>query len=146
VTDAVKVMIDEARAWIGTPFVHQGRTKGRAVDCLGLMIAVAKAAGFADNDFDEHRYGPCPISKNMGAGIAEHMNRLPAKDARPGDWLWITYGIEPTHLAMLTEQGTIIHARPASGKGTSRVVEHRLTPQYRAKARAAWRFKALRRG
>ena len=34
-------VVKEARTWIGTPFVHQGRTKGLACDCLGLMIGVA---------------------------------------------------------------------------------------------------------
>ena len=51
-SNKIQTMIDEAREWIGTPFVHQGRTKGQACDCLGLVIAVAKAAGYSDVNFD----------------------------------------------------------------------------------------------
>ncbi|MBK8745664.1 MAG: peptidase P60, partial [Propionivibrio sp.] len=34
-----------ARACIGTPFVHQGRIPGLALDCAGLVVAVAQAIG-----------------------------------------------------------------------------------------------------
>jgi len=34
-----------ARACLGTPFLHQGRIPGVALDCAGLVVAVAQAIG-----------------------------------------------------------------------------------------------------
>ena len=141
--DDIQTMIDEARKWIGTPFVHQGRTKGQACDCLGLVIAVAKAAGYSDVNFDvTGRYGQTVIPKNMAAGMSKYMDKLPVEDAKPGDWYWIAYdGRDPTHLAMLTERGTIIHARPSKGLKSNRVAEQRFNDQLVSRARCVWRMK-----
>ena len=35
-----EVIMTEVREWIGTPYQHQGRAKGFACDCLGLVIGV----------------------------------------------------------------------------------------------------------
>lgn len=139
-------VVKEARTWIGTPFAHQGRTKGRACDCLGLMIGVAKAVGYTPQDYDERRYGPFPISGNMGAGIEVYCDKLTVEHRIPGDWLWIAYGRDPTHLALITNVGTIIHAQPAMGKAGSRVVEMRLTNVYIGLARYVFRFRGMKYG
>jgi len=34
---------EEARSWVNTPFRHQGRIKGRAVDCANFIYLVALA-------------------------------------------------------------------------------------------------------
>jgi NlpC/P60 family putative phage cell wall peptidase len=31
------LIVARARAWIGTPYVHQGAAKGQGTDCLGLV-------------------------------------------------------------------------------------------------------------
>ena len=33
-------MVAEARAWIGTPYVHQASVRGGGTDCLGLLRGV----------------------------------------------------------------------------------------------------------
>ncbi len=33
-------VVEEARAWIGTPYRHQAATKGAGCDCLGLLRGV----------------------------------------------------------------------------------------------------------
>lgn len=33
-------VITEARAWLGTPYLHQGTHKGKGCDCLGLIRGV----------------------------------------------------------------------------------------------------------
>jgi NlpC/P60 family putative phage cell wall peptidase len=35
--------VDEARRWLGTPYVHQASTKGAGTDCLGLLRGVWRA-------------------------------------------------------------------------------------------------------
>lgn len=36
-------IVSEARAWIGTPYVHQQAAKGAGCDCLGLVRGVWRA-------------------------------------------------------------------------------------------------------
>jgi len=34
------LILAEARDWIGTPYLHQGSTKGAGTDCLGLLRGI----------------------------------------------------------------------------------------------------------
>lgn len=36
-------IVDEARKWLGTPYVHQASVKGAGADCLGLLRGVWRA-------------------------------------------------------------------------------------------------------
>lgn len=38
--DVRKLIVEEARKWIGTPYVHQATTRGAGTDCLGLIRGV----------------------------------------------------------------------------------------------------------
>ncbi len=38
-------IVSEARSWIGTPYLHQGRAKGAGVDCAMLLLEVYERAG-----------------------------------------------------------------------------------------------------
>ena len=42
---ARQAIIAEARSWIGTPYLHQGRVKGVGVDCAMLLLEVYERAG-----------------------------------------------------------------------------------------------------
>ena len=46
-----------ARGWIGTPYVHQHRTRGHAVDCVGLIIGAGLEAGVLPT-WTEERWAP----------------------------------------------------------------------------------------
>lgn len=48
-TFTAKDVVEEARTWIGTPNVHQQRTKGVATDCIGFLHGLY-----------EHFVGPFP--------------------------------------------------------------------------------------
>jgi len=39
----VSAVVAEARAWIGTPYVHQASVQGAGCDCLGLVRGVWRA-------------------------------------------------------------------------------------------------------
>lgn len=39
-TPRQKQIVAEARAWIGTPYVHQASTHGAGTDCLGLLRGI----------------------------------------------------------------------------------------------------------
>jgi len=45
-------VVAQARAWIGTPYVHQASCRGAGADCLGLLRGVWRAVAGAE---------PCPV-------------------------------------------------------------------------------------
>jgi cell wall-associated NlpC family hydrolase len=51
-------IVAAARSWLGTPWRHQGRLKGIAVDCGGLIIGVGRELRLLD--FGTRAYGRIP--------------------------------------------------------------------------------------
>ena len=49
-------IVAEARTWLDTPYLHQGRRKGHGVDCLGLVIGFDGQAIVVEW-FDSHSVG-----------------------------------------------------------------------------------------
>jgi len=43
-------IVNEVRTWLDTPFQHQGRLKGVACDCIGLIVGVNKKFNITDYD------------------------------------------------------------------------------------------------
>jgi len=42
-------IVAEARSWIGTPYLHQGRIKGVGVDCAMLLLEVYERVGLVSH-------------------------------------------------------------------------------------------------
>ena len=123
--------VQEARAHIGTPFVHHGRT-AHGLDCLGLVLRCAAACGMA---WPDRRYRIDPT----GEGLSEELADLfgpPVDDMRPGDLLLIQWPRqpEPMHLA-ISAGDTMIHAM--SGVG---VCEHGIDDQWQRRIRGVYRW------
>ena len=64
-------VIAAARAWLGTPWRHQGRLKGVAVDCGGLILGVGKEQGLLD--FDTRAYGRIPDGQQLRTLCEQHL-------------------------------------------------------------------------
>lgn len=126
-------VIAEARAWAGTRWHHQGRSRA-GVDCVGLVIKVAHALGLSAFDIADYARQPDPAM--MRALLAEHME--PIAKPEPGDVLLMRFEKEPQHVAIMTDRG-IIHAYAQARK----VVEHRLDSLWRGRIVGAYRFKGL---
>lgn len=118
-------IVAEARTWVGTPWVHQHREKGIAVDCVGLVIGVAKALGLLAPDFDVTGYGRAPDGTLL-ARCAEHLRPLGRDEMRPGDVLVLATSQEPQHMGIVGDYRhgglSLIHA----ASHQRRVIEHRL--------------------
>lgn len=112
-------VVAEARTWLGTPYVHQGRVKGEAADCAGVILGVAHALGLTD--FEHLAYDRVPDGSLLSVCEAQMTRILPAH-ARGGDVLVFKFEHWPTHLAFLTEPGVVLHAYMPR----RRVVEHRM--------------------
>jgi len=144
----VKDVIKEARTWIDTPFHHQGRIKGRGADCVGLIIGVAHALNLTDWDYQTYNRDPLPgMMKQL---LDEQMITVDPKEMKPGDILYLRFSL-PQHLALLTEDDTIIHineriAPRKREEQMGRCVEHRLSNMWRQRIVGVYRYKGLSDG
>lgn len=123
-------VVAEARACVGTPFVHQGRLPGVGVDCAGVVICVARRLGLTDYDFRGYR--PQPDGHTLAAQCAGQMRALGAGEpARAGDVALLRFLQLPQHLAIVSEvdaagqPARIVHAYQPLGRCVEHVVDAR---------------------
>jgi NlpC/P60 family putative phage cell wall peptidase len=137
-------IVSEARRWRGTPFQHQGRLRGVGVDCVGLVLCVARDLGLGDWCEDYNAYSSQPVSD---AVLTECRRRLLEKTVSmtlPGDVLCFRLPRFGTHVGIVTGcMGFpgIVHAY--SG-GPGRVVEHFVDAKWRRRIAAAFAFPGLK--
>lgn len=132
--------IEALRSELGTPWKHQGRLSGVALDCAGLVVVSARACGMEVPDRLDYERRP-DTAVLMGVIEDSGLYLTPVNALQEGDLLVMKYDRNPQHLAVVTriEQGRppkIIHASAASRK----TVEHYLTDDWRAILVHAWRF------
>lgn len=129
-----------ARETIGTPYQHQGRINGVALDCAGVPAYVGRRLGLAFTD--RTQYGRQPVPAEMRAALDANLLRVQKDAMQPGDVAWIRFDSEPQHLAIVGDYPlggcSLIHAY--NGGGLMRVVEHRLDENWLARIVACWRY------
>jgi cell wall-associated NlpC family hydrolase len=137
-------LIAAARREIGTPFHHRGRAPGHALDCIGLIVVAARAAGLEIEDVCAYDADPTGIFMYEAArrGVAVMLGTPNA--LKPGDVLLIQFANEPHHVALIsavhpTDPPTMIH----SWAGVGKVVEHHLDLQWNRRILGARRFREL---
>lgn len=131
-------VITAARAYLGVPFRHQGRTPPLALDCAGLFVQVCRDLGLPV--IDEQGYGRNPWKGLLEQCIGRQpfLCRAPREQMQAGDILLMRFTVEPQHIAIHAGD-TMIHAYEHSG----RVVEHRLADVWRARIVHVYRFEGL---
>lgn len=122
-----------ARSWVGVPYRHQGRSRA-GVDCVGLLMVVARELGLSDYEFGTYRRLPDP--RVLLGELAAQLERVAVADARAGDVWLMAWHADPQHLAIVADRGRIIHAysQPRA------VVEHIADAQWRERVRGAYAF------
>lgn len=110
-----------ARNWVGTPYLHQGRTR-YGVDCLGLVLVVAHELGLSD--YDTTGYTGHSGGKKMRDELRKRLDVIDIDRAKPGDVLHMAAGRDPIHMAIISSVNPtyIIHATSDRKK----VIEQRL--------------------
>lgn len=127
-------VIASARRCIGTRFRHLGRAPGKALDCAGLAVAVAKDLGIDVDDRDA--YGKAPAS-----GLFEAMLDIQPGLVRvfrqpvAGDLMLMRFTGDPQHLAVCAG-GTMIHAWHTARK----VCEHDFSEEWAARVVRVYAF------
>lgn len=130
-------VLAEARRWLGTPFHHQGRLIGVGVDCVGLVVGVARALGIGVED--RCGYARLPDGASLAAELQRQLRPLPLGRAAPGDVLLLRIRRQPQHVGFLGEAATLIHAY----SGADRVVETPLTGWWWQRVLTAYRFPGI---
>lgn len=120
--------VAEARAMLGVAWRHQGREPW-AVDCLGLIVLAARAAGREVHD--RSGYPRDPRREGMRAELLRQCGE-------PGEWVHGGIALmkwpgatEPSHVGVLATDGDhwrLIHSYSSPGC----VVEHRVDAHWRS--------------
>ena len=135
-------IVAEARAWIGTPYLHQASLKGVGCDCLGLLRGVWRAV------VGEEPEAPAPYTPDWAeAGRRDtlveaarrHLVEVESRDIRPGDILLFRWrdGLPAKHCAIATAPDRMIHAHDGAA-----VCEVTLAPWWRRHLAGVFRFPA----
>ena len=136
-------VVDEARTWLGTPYVHQASVKGAGTDCLGLLRGVwralvgrePEAVPVYSMDWSEPQG-----EERMWAAARRHLVEKSIADLTAGDVLLFRMrdsGVAK-HLGIVSGAGDVprfIHAY--SGYG---VVENTLSEPWRRRVVACFEF------
>lgn len=128
-------IVAAGRALLGTPFQHQGRTPGVAMDCGGVIVHLAKMMGI---EYDMQGYSRRPDGNKLIDVVDGALVRIPKDAYQPGDVICIRFMRDPQHLALVTDYG-MLHAWQRV-KTPAKVVEHLITDEWRKRIVAAWQF------
>lgn len=133
-----------ARTYIGTPFQHQGRIKGRAMDCVGLVLCVGKELGLSVPDYPLN-YDPEPTDDTVLRECKKYLREILVEQMQPGDVACMDVGgrvVMPSHTCIISPLAPgvgIIHAYNWIGK----VCEHTLDKAWRDRIVAVFQFPGL---
>ncbi len=136
-------VVEAARAWVGTPYVHQQSTKGAGCDCLGLLRGVWRELYGAEpevipaytRDWSEPQG-----DEQLWRAAARHLRAKSAFEAEIGDVLLFRMrdGSVAKHLGIEAEAmgvPSFIHAYSEHG-----VVESPLSLPWRRRIVARFEF------
>ncbi len=129
-----------ARSYIDTPYHHQGRVKGQGVDCVGLLVCIAREVGLVGPNWDVTGYSRIPDGVLLMRHLSANLNQVPYEAMRPGDFICVAFQKHPQHVGVVGDYRhgglSIIHAHNPSGK----VVETRLMFTTSMRFVSAFRF------
>jgi cell wall-associated NlpC family hydrolase len=130
-------IVEEARSYLGTKWVHQGRTRN-GIDCAGLVVCVGNNLGliaYDRNDYQRYPDGSAFLHFfTEGGGLQK-----PVLSAKAGDIMVLREGAYPCHTSIVSEkrgQLYIIHSFIVR----KQVVEEPLTGAWLAKRVACFQY------
>lgn len=138
--DRRAAIVAEARAWIGTPYLHRASCRGHGSDCLGLVRGVWRAVIGAEPQ-GLPPYAPdwaeATKAEQMADAAARHMRAVPPESILPGDVLLFRWraGFPAKHAAILVAPERMVHAHDGAA-----VAEVCLAPWWRRRLAFAFAF------
>ena len=104
-------LIEEAYTWMGTPYKYAGLSKGKGVDCSGMVMRVYEDVAGRK------------LPRNS-ARQAEWCETIDAKDIEMGDLVFFATGKDPdrvSHVGMIVDDDSFIHASSSKGVVVSKL-------------------------
>ena len=136
-----QMVVAEARSYLGTPFHDQARVKGVGIDCLGLLVGIAKTFKFADYDTTDYHI---PNPKVMKQKLDEYLDPVPPSSIQVADVLYLRSERSPQHLAVVVEihpELRIVHA--FNWPKVMKVVETNAGEYWMRRLAGAYRFRGV---
>jgi hypothetical protein len=137
-------IINEAMEWLGTPFVHQDRTKGQGVDCVNFIAALAIATGAVPDVEFERDYRMHENGETMVRLFRSYLNPIDWRDALPADVFVVRYNADHWHCMLVKEREegletnyTVIEA------GRECVCMHRIDLAIKRRIHSCYRLKNI---
>lgn len=134
-------IVDEARRWLGTPFRHQGRVLGEAVDCGGIIVMVARRFGLDQGYSDPVGYPAQPHTDFVERLLDQYAVSIRPADRQPADIATFAFAGKIHHVGILTDRNNVLHAWNR-GPG-SVVVETGLAGPFLRAMRRCYKFRGL---
>ena len=131
-------IVEAARVYLGVAWVDKARTKW-AVDCIGLIIMVARDLGMVEADFDFTGYG-LQANRTIAAEFRRRMAEINKIKAGPGDVVLIRDGTLPRHCGILSTKNGEPHMIHAYSRVTVRRVLEEPMAGWRGSVTHAFRF------
>lgn len=138
------VIVNAARAWIGTPYVHQASAKGAGTDCLGLVRGIWREF-YGQEPVQMPAYTPdwgeAGDEELLMSGAGQFLQASAQEEA--GDVLIFRMrsGAIAKHMGILAQTGaeaSFVHAYDRHG-----VVESPLSEPWRSRIAGRFRFPPL---
>jgi len=137
---AAIAIVAEARSWLGTPYRHQGRSKGVGCDCLGLVLGVWREIYGAEPE------PPGPYAPDWAeaggqdlllSAARRHCFEKAANELSSGDLILFRWRqhLPAKHAGILVGPDRFIHAYQGSA-----VVISTLVPQWRRRIAGVFAF------
>jgi NlpC/P60 family putative phage cell wall peptidase len=130
-----------AEDWIGTPYRHQGATRGVGCDCIGLIRGIWRTL-YGHEPEPVPPYGPDWAERSGEERLLQAAIRLcgaplPLVMAEPGDLLLFRWrpGCAAKHVGILAGEQHFIHAYEQAG-----VIRSPLVPAWRRRIAAVHRL------
>ena len=131
---AASKIVSLARECLGTPYEHQGRQIGVALDCAGLVAHILDGLNLPYNDM--RGYPRTPYKGMLKAALDKEPSLERIHTLEPDCILLLRITRDPQHLALFTGD-TIIHSYLTAEK----VTEHGLSDSWKKRIVAMYRIK-----
>ena len=135
-----EAIVQAARGWIGTPYMHQASVKGAGCDCLGLVRGVWREI-YGDEPEETGAYTPDWAEATREERLAEagfrHLVPIGLQHLAAGDVLLFRWRaqVPAKHCAIATSREAMIHAHDGA-----RVCEIAISPFWMRRIAFAFRF------
>lgn len=141
-------IVAAARLLIDVPYEHQGRDRTFGLDCVGLLITIARDVGAVWHDLSCYsRDGRITADGKGKSLLRDELSTsldeiLDVRDAQDGDVLcfWIDRELVPHHVGIKVGDG-MIHAAATVANKKGKVIFRTRLGAWKSHIDSAWRFR-----